>query len=144
MCTLECDKIPRLYLKKTLLKNAFIYLAASGVSCSTWTFVASCGPCWFTPSLVVVHRLDSCDVRAWLPCGTWNLPRPGIEPVSPALQGRFLTTSPQGKSVRSAPLPWAVPPAPPGKHLIYALLPEAPHLQETSFVSGRVTCSLIL
>ena len=27
----------------------------------------------------------------------WNLPRPGIEPVSPVLQGRFLKTTPPGK-----------------------------------------------
>ena len=30
--------------------------------------------------------------------GIWVLPRPGIEPVSPALAGRFLTTAPPGKS----------------------------------------------
>ena len=28
---------------------------------------------------------------------TWNLPRPGIEPMSPALAGRFFTTEPPGK-----------------------------------------------
>ena len=28
----------------------------------------------------------------------WDLPRPGIEPVSPALAGGFLTTVPPGKS----------------------------------------------
>ena len=27
----------------------------------------------------------------------WDLPRPGIKPVSPALQGRLLTTGPPGK-----------------------------------------------
>ena len=27
----------------------------------------------------------------------WDLPGPGIEPVSPALAGRFLTTAPPGK-----------------------------------------------
>ena len=27
----------------------------------------------------------------------WDLPRPGLEPVSPALAGRFLTTGPPGK-----------------------------------------------
>ena len=27
----------------------------------------------------------------------WKHPGPGIEPVSPALQGRFLTTGPPGK-----------------------------------------------
>ena len=28
----------------------------------------------------------------------WDLPRPGLKPVSPALAGRFLTTAPLGKS----------------------------------------------
>ena len=28
----------------------------------------------------------------------WDLPRPGLEPVSPALAGGFLTTAPPGKS----------------------------------------------
>ena len=27
----------------------------------------------------------------------WDLPRPGIDPVSPALAGGFLTTAPPGK-----------------------------------------------
>ena len=27
----------------------------------------------------------------------WDLPRPGLEPVSPALAGGFLTTTPPGK-----------------------------------------------
>ena len=31
----------------------------------------------------------------------WDLPRPGLEPVSPALAGRFLTTAPPGKSLIS-------------------------------------------
>ena len=29
----------------------------------------------------------------------WHLPGPGIEPVSPALAGGFLTTAPPGKSL---------------------------------------------
>ena len=28
----------------------------------------------------------------------WDLPEPGLEPVSPALAGGFLTTAPPGKS----------------------------------------------
>ena len=30
------------------------------------------------------------------PCGMWNLPGPGIEPMSPALAGGFSTTGPPG------------------------------------------------
>ena len=32
-----------------------------------------------------------------LPCGMWDLPRAGIEPMSPALTGGFFTTEPPGK-----------------------------------------------
>ena len=30
-------------------------------------------------------------------CGLWDLPRSGIEPVSPALVGKFFTMEPSGK-----------------------------------------------
>ena len=40
----------------------------------------------------------SCSARASLPHSMWDRPRPGIELVSPALAGRFLTTGPSGKS----------------------------------------------
>ena len=43
------------------------------------------------------HRLSSCGSRAQLLRGTWDLSRPGLEPVSPALAGRFSTTAPPGK-----------------------------------------------
>ena len=43
------------------------------------------------------RRLSSCGSRAQLPRGTWDLPRPGLEPVSPALAGRLSTTVPPGK-----------------------------------------------
>ena len=33
-----------------------------------------------------------------LPCGMWDLPRPGIKLVIPALTGRFLTTGPPQQS----------------------------------------------
>ena len=32
-------------------------------------------------------------------CGMWDLPGPGLEPASPALAGRLLTTVPPGKSL---------------------------------------------
>ena len=44
------------------------------------------------------HELSSCGTRAQLPCGTWDLSRPGIEPMSSALAGGFFTTGPVGKS----------------------------------------------
>ena len=36
--------------------------------------------------------------------GMWDLPGPGLEPVSPALAGGFLTTAPPGKSPSVKPL----------------------------------------
>ena len=43
-------------------------------------------------------RLRRRGTRAWLPRSMWDLPGPGIESVSPALTGGFLTTGPSGKS----------------------------------------------
>ena len=40
----------------------------------------------------------------WAPGGMWNPPRPGIEPMSPALAGRFLTTAPLEKSQEASVL----------------------------------------
>ena len=41
--------------------------------------------------------LSSCGARAWLLCGTWDPPGPGLEPVSPALAGGFPTIALPGK-----------------------------------------------
>ena len=63
----------------------------------TWASVvvahgfSSCG------SWALEHRLSSCGARAVLLRGMWDLPGPGLEPVSPALAGGFLTTVPPGK-----------------------------------------------
>ena len=43
------------------------------------------------------RRLSNCGSRAQLLRGMWDLPSPGLEPVSPALAGRFSTTAPPGK-----------------------------------------------
>ena len=65
-------------------------------------FIAVRGPLTTTASLVADHRLQTrrlsnCGSRAQLLCGRWDLPRPGLEPVSPALAGRLSTTAPPGK-----------------------------------------------
>ena len=51
-------------------------------SCGTWA---------------LERRLRSCGARAELLHGMWDLPGPGLEPVSPALAGGFLTTVPPRK-----------------------------------------------
>ena len=38
-------------------------------------------------------------ILAQSPCGMWNLPKPGVKHVSPALTDGLLTTGPAGKSV---------------------------------------------
>ena len=65
-------------------------------------FIAVCGPLTTAASPVAEHRLQTrrlsnCGSRAQLLRGTWDLPRPGLEPVSPALAGRLSTTAPPGK-----------------------------------------------
>ena len=65
-------------------------------------FIAVRGPLTVVASLVAEHkpqtrRLSSCDPRVQLLRGMWDPPRPGLEPVSPALAGGFLTTAPPGK-----------------------------------------------
>ena len=51
-------------------------------------------------SLVAECRLSSWGTQAYLSHGMWDLPRPGLEPLSPASAGRFLATGPQRKSHR--------------------------------------------
>ena len=59
-------------------------------------FIAVHWPLTIAASLVAEHRLQtcrlsSCGSRAQLLRGVWDLPRPGLEPVSPALAGRLST-----------------------------------------------------
>ena len=90
----------------------YLFLAVLGLrfcarafsSCGKWgpLFIAVRGPLTVVASLVVEHRLQTrrlsrCGSRAQLLRGMWDLPRPGLEPVSPALAGGFSTTVPPGK-----------------------------------------------
>ena len=80
------------------------FCARASSSCGKWgpLFIAVRGPLTIVASLVADHslqtrRLSNCGSRAQLLCGMWDLPRPGLEPVSPALAGRLSTTAPPGK-----------------------------------------------
>ena len=53
--------------------------------------LSSCG------SWALGHRFDDCGTQALLICDIWDLPGSGIEPMSPAMVGRFFTTEPPGK-----------------------------------------------
>ena len=64
--------------------------------------IAVRGPLTIAASLVAENRLQTRRLsnygsRAQLLHGIWDPPRPGFEPVSPALAGRFSTTAPPGK-----------------------------------------------
>ena len=56
--------------------------------------------CWLSScdSGALEYYLSSCGTWAYLSHGIEDLPKPGIEPVSHALAGGFLNTSPLGKS----------------------------------------------
>ena len=94
----------------------FIYLFIYLWLC--WVFVSARGPSpaaasgghsssrcvglIIAASLVAEHRLQTrrlsnCGSRAQPLRGMWDPPRPGPEPVSPALAGRPSTTAPPGK-----------------------------------------------
>ena len=80
------------------------FCARAFFSCGKWgpLFIVVHGPLTITASLVAEHRLQTrrlsnCGSQAQLLRGMWDLPRPGLEPVSAALAGRFSTTAPPGK-----------------------------------------------
>ena len=80
------------------------FCARAFSSCGKWgpLFIVLRGPLIIAASLIEEHRLQTrrlsnCGSRVQLLRGTRGLPRPGLEPVSPALAGRFSTTAPPGK-----------------------------------------------
>ena len=83
------------------------FCARAFSSCGKWgpLFIMVRGPLTIVASLgaehrLQTHRLSSCGSRAQLLRSMWDLPRPGLEPVSPALAGRFSTTAPPGNPPR--------------------------------------------
>ena len=90
--------------------GATLHCGAQASHCSGFS---CCGACALgtQASVVVAHGLSSCGSRA-LECrlsscctlaqllsGMWDLPGPGLKPMSPAFAGGFLTTAPPGKSL---------------------------------------------
>ena len=62
-----------------------------------WSTGSRCTGFSICGSQVLERRLSSCGSWAQLLHSMWDLPGPGLEPVSPALAGKFLTTAPPGK-----------------------------------------------
>ena len=70
-----------IWLRRVLVVACVIFLVVCGLSsCGTWAPVVA-----------------ACQLSFPVVCGIL-VPQPGIEPASPALEGRFLTTLPPGKS----------------------------------------------
>ena len=91
-----------IYLFLAVLGLRFCARAFSSCGKRGPLFIVVRGPLTIVASLVAEHklqmrRISSCGSRAHLLRGMWDLPRPGLEPVSLALAGRFSTTAPPGK-----------------------------------------------
>ncbi|XP_059784947.1 ubiquitin carboxyl-terminal hydrolase 40 isoform X2 [Balaenoptera ricei] len=96
--------VKELKLMKELAVLALRFCARAFSSCGKRVpfFIAVRGPLTTAAPPAAEHglqtrRLSSCGSRAQSLRGMWDLPRPGLEPVSPALAGRFSTTAPPGK-----------------------------------------------
>ena len=91
-----------IYLFLAVLGLRFCVRAFSSCGKRGPLFIAVRGSLTIVASLVAEHRLQtrrlsSCGSRAHLLRGMWDLLRPGLEPMSPALAGRFSTIAPPGK-----------------------------------------------
>ena len=62
-----------------------------------WLLTVAHGLLGMQAAVVAALRLGRCSTWDLLLCGTWDLPRRGIEPMYPAMAGQFLTTGPPGK-----------------------------------------------
>ena len=86
----------------------FLYLTAPGLHCCTQAFSSRGDLCSVSFSLRWLLLLcstgsrgsgfSSSGTQAQLLYSMWDLPGLGIEPMSPALPGRFLSTGPPGKT----------------------------------------------
>ena len=91
-----------IYLFLAVLGLRFCARAFSSCGKRGPLFIAVRGPLTIAASPVAEHklqtrRLSSCGSRVQLLRGMWDPPKPGLEPVSPALAGRLPTTAPPGK-----------------------------------------------
>ena len=81
----------------SLLHVGFLQLRRAGATLGCGVRAPHCGGFSCCGARALERRLSSCGTWAQLFCGMWDLPGPGLEPMSPALAGGFLTTAPPGK-----------------------------------------------
>ena len=72
-------------------------LIAEHMPYGTWASVVAVSGLSSCGSWALECRPNSCGSQALLLCDMWDLPRPGIKPMSPALAGRFFIIGPPGK-----------------------------------------------
>ena len=98
-----------IFLKITFFLKIYLFWAVLGLHWCAWAF-SSCSErgvgatlhygAWashcsgFFWCKAWAWELNNCTEQAQVPRGTWNLLRPGIKPMFPALAGRFLTIGP--------------------------------------------------
>ena len=100
---LKCDSLEIFFIWQSWVVTAVCRLSLT----VEWGPISTCGvrasychgPSRCGADLVVAEQgLSSCGSHAYLLHCMWNLPRPGIEPESPALASGFLTIGPRRKS----------------------------------------------
>ena len=88
------------FLKKFIyLWLCWVFVSVQGLSLVAASGSHSSSRCAASPVAehrLQTRRLSNCGPRAQLLRGTWDLPRPGLEPISPAPAGRLSTTAPPG------------------------------------------------
>ena len=85
-------------VRSLLLHAGFLQLRQAGTILRCGARASHCSGFSCCGALALERRLSSCGARAQSLRGMWDLPGPGIEPMSPASAGRLLTTAPPGKS----------------------------------------------
>ena len=82
----------------SLLHVGFLQLQPAGAPLGCGARASHCSGFSCCRAWALECELSSCGSGAQLLHSMWDLPGPGIKPVSPALTGRLLSTAPPGKS----------------------------------------------
>ena len=97
MATLRCGAPASIAVASLVAEHGLYVRGLPGFrSCGSWALERRLSSC---AARALGRRRSSCGPAACLLRGMWVLPGPGLEPVSPALAGGFLTTVPPGKPV---------------------------------------------
>ena len=107
MILIDCSCFNESYYRKQIsFRNLFFFFGCPGSAVrrlslvavsKSYSFFALHGILIVVASVIVEQGLSSCGTQAQLPLSMWNLPGRGMEPMSPALAGGFLSTAPPGK-----------------------------------------------